>query len=507
VSSPADAAQTHLTSAAGELDAVSEKPLVSVVLPCYREPIAVLRRSIDSILGQTYSHIELIVVLDDPAAKAKAKFLEELAEKDDRVTVVLNPENLGPWASYNRGVREAKGAIIAIQDSDDVSLPDRIEALTRYLLDRPSVGVVGSAVDYVDEASGRTMMTRTYPADAADAIRRYSPLAHPATLRWARLFATNGGYDVSSRYRHAADYELWCRWLTGGVEMANVPDVTYRYFQSDTNFKTQNVRAILRDTVRIKARYARRLRFRIGDYLWLAAEAVACMMPSRVVVAAFYLMNRRRSAGLLGSSGASLKTTQGIEYTRRLKAPGSKWKHLVNTQAAYRWNVRRLNLGFVLDVGCGIGRNLAHLDGHGIGVDHNRHSVAEARARGLEAYTVEEFTSRMGSGRGTFDSLLFSHVLEHMSADEGRRLLLDYLHFVKNEGKIVVIVPQGAGFKSDASHVQYLDRAGLAALTAPLPLKLNRVYSFPFPSWASGFFRYNETVAVYSLSSDRPADA
>lgn len=480
----------------------AERPLVSVVLPCYREAAPVLRRALDSVLNQTYPNIEIILVVDDPDDQVKIAFLKELAEADDRIRVILNPQNLGPWGSYNRGAREARGAIIAIQDSDDVSEPTRIEVLTRFLLEHPSVGVVGSALEYVDEAGERTLLRRTYPSDPADAIRRYCPLAHPTTLRWARLFATHGYYDESRAYRHAADYELWCRWQIAGVRMANVPDPLYLYYQSDANFKALNVRPILRDTIRIKARYARRLRFGIGDYLWLAAETVASAMPARAVVAAFYAVNRRRSAGLASRIEPNVNSTQGPEYTRRLRQPGSRWKKLLNVQAPYRWNVRRLGLGFVLDVGCGIGRNLAHLDGRGVGVDHNPHSVAEARARGLEAYTAEEFAHTKWSRRGSFDSLLCAHVLEHMHMDEARTLLLDYLPLVKPGGRLVIIVPQAAGFRSDASHVQYLDPALLATLTDPLPIDLERVFSFPFPAWAGQVFRYNETVAVYRRRGD-----
>jgi glycosyltransferase involved in cell wall biosynthesis len=273
-----------------------ERPLVSVVLPCYREPIPILKRALESILGQTYRTIEVVVVVDDPGDAAKVAFLHEEAAKDDRVRVLENATNLGPWGSYNRGVREASGELIAIQDSDDVSDASRIECLTGFLLDHPDIGVVGSALQYVDEASGRSLLRRSYPADAATAIRRYCPLAHPTTLRWARLFAEHGGYDESSAYRHAADYELWCRWHVGGVRMANVPEPLYRYFQSNANFKARNVRAILRDTVRIRWRYARRLRYGASDYLSLALEAIAAATPSRIIVAAFYAVNRRRSA-------------------------------------------------------------------------------------------------------------------------------------------------------------------------------------------------------------------
>ena len=282
----------------------ADEILVSVVLPCYREPLPILRRAIDSILTQTHRKIELILVVDDPDDIAKAAALQDLAAADGRVKVVVNPRNLGPWGSYNRGVLEAGGEVVAIQDSDDVSEPARLADLLRFLIRNPGIGVVGSALEYVDEGNGRTLMSRTYPADAARAIRRYSPLAHPTTLRWTRLFATNGGYDESDGYRHAADYELWCRWFAGGVRMANVPRSYYRYYQSESNFKARNVKAILRDTVRIKRRYARKLRFGPGDYLLLAFESLAAALPGRVIVTAFYAVNRRRSTTIRSKSEA-----------------------------------------------------------------------------------------------------------------------------------------------------------------------------------------------------------
>jgi glycosyltransferase involved in cell wall biosynthesis len=271
--------------------------LVSIVMPCYREPIPILQRTLDSLLSQTYHNIEIVAVADDPSNQPMAAFLTGMAETDRRIRVIANAINLGPWGSYNRGMREASGEMVAIQDGDDVSAPTRIETLTKFLLQNPQIGVVGSSLDYVDAASGRTLMTRMYPSDAINGIRRYSPLAHGTTLRWAHLFKAHGGYAESRAYSHAADYELWCRLAAADVRMANVAEPLYRYYQSDANFKAKNVRAILRDTVRIKGHYSRKLQFGIGDYLWLAAEAIACVLPARAVVAAFYVVNRKRSAG------------------------------------------------------------------------------------------------------------------------------------------------------------------------------------------------------------------
>ena len=63
--------------------------------------------------------------------------------------------------------------------------------------------------------------------------------------------------------------------------------------------------------------------------------------------------------------------TTSREYTTYLEERRG-WKRWVDVQAPYRWNLRGLRLGFTLDVGCGIGRNLVTFDGHGVGIDHNQ---------------------------------------------------------------------------------------------------------------------------------------
>src|SRR3954469_18423502 len=87
--------------------------------------------------------------------------------------------------------------------------------------------------------------------------------------------------------------------------------------------------------------------------------------------------------------------TRTTGYAERLETFDRGWRRLLDVQRPYRWNIRRLGLGFVLDVGCGVGRNLLHLGGKdaGVGVDHSAASVELARARGLEVFTPEGFAA------------------------------------------------------------------------------------------------------------------
>ena len=97
----------------------------------------------------------------------------------------------------------------------------------------------------------------------------------------------------------------------------------------------------------------------------------------------------RRFGGIIEDMGTASRA-----YADRLVALESVWwKRVLPVQAPYRWNLRRQRLGRTLDVGCGVGRNLATLGPGSVGVDHNATSVLIARGRGHQAFTVEGFGS------------------------------------------------------------------------------------------------------------------
>jgi SAM-dependent methyltransferase len=189
--------------------------------------------------------------------------------------------------------------------------------------------------------------------------------------------------------------------------------------------------------------------------------------------------------------------TRDREYTERLlRLQRAPWKRWLDVQAPYRWNLRRLRPGFTLEVGCGIGRNLEHLRGHGVGLDHNPHSVAAARGFGLRAFTPEEFRDSSWAQPGRFDSLLLSHVAEHMTRPELVALLAEHLRFVRAGGQLILITPQEVGFQSDPSHVEFLDHRALRGVVEELGLRVTRELSFPFPRPLGRIFIYNEFVSV-----------
>ena len=199
-----------------------------------------------------------------------------------------------------------------------------------------------------------------------------------------------------------------------------------------------------------------------------------------------------------------LSATADASYAHRLqRLQSARWKRIFDVQAPYRWHIRHLGLGYVLDIGCGIGRNLVHLQGNGIGVDHNPEAVAIARTRGLEVFTCDEWNSSEYAERVIFDSMLLAHVAEHMSEAEAVALVRSYLPTVRPGGRIVFITPQEKGYASDATHVRFVDFDALERLCAALDLQVELRRSFPMPRAAGPVFKYNEFVVAGAPTPDR----
>lgn len=193
-------------------------------------------------------------------------------------------------------------------------------------------------------------------------------------------------------------------------------------------------------------------------------------------------------------------------YADRLETlTQKKWKVLLDVQRPYRWNIKRLKPGKTLDIGCGVGRHLAHLPDGSVGLDFNQHSISKARSLGCEAYTPEDFFSheKYRDKEPRFDSILLSHVLEHLTVDESHTVISTYLPYLRKGGKVIAICPQEKGYATPPQgrargedHVTFLDAEGIEEILKDLGLEITAAYSFPFPRGMGKVFRHNETVVV-----------
>lgn len=183
-----------------------------------------LAAAIDSVLAQTWTDFELLIV-DDGSDDGSETYLAGLT--DPRVRLLRQP-NSGLVASLNRGLAEARSELVARMDADDLASPTRLQEQLGVLLQHPSVALVGSCYDVMDE-EGRTLDTVHLAAEPGYLRRQLhlrNPFAHGAvTFRRSAVLAA-GGYrdDVGP----VEDYDLWCR-LADEHELANTSTVLFRY--------------------------------------------------------------------------------------------------------------------------------------------------------------------------------------------------------------------------------------------------------------------------------------
>ena len=191
------------------------------------------------------------------------------------------------------------------------------------------------------------------------------------------------------------------------------------------------------------------------------------------------------------------RETSSDKYAQRLiDLQERNWKKKLSFLNPYRYHISKVCHGNVLEVGCGIGRVLEFIPNRSVGVDHNKKSISEAKAKGLNAYHSQDFLDGDLFEYESFDTLLFSHVLEHMSMEEAKDILSMYLPYLKNGGRVVLITPQEKGQKSDETHVTYMSQERLSTLALSVHLVKTSGYSFPFPSFFSSYFIYNEHVFI-----------
>lgn len=222
------------------------KGLVSVIIPIY-DRTDILRASIQSILAQTYTHFELLLITDG-SPRETLDVVEEF-RGDPRVRIFHFPDNSGNAVrGRNKGIQEALGEFVAFHDSDDIAAPNRLQLsmdyLTRYNVD----AVHGSWRALLDGSrpikglrDGQVVRAQDFTIDRL--LRANYVCQSTVTVRRAALLDV-GGVKPEMRYRE--DHELWLRLVHNGYFFKAIPDVLTNLRlhsgNNELNFKEQDQR-------------------------------------------------------------------------------------------------------------------------------------------------------------------------------------------------------------------------------------------------------------------------
>lgn len=212
-------------------------PKVSVIMPVYNAE-HYLKESVESILNQTFQDFEFIII-DDCSTDRSWQIIGEYAARDPRIVALQNEQNLKDAGTRNRGMDIAKGQYLAVQDADDISLPERLEKQVRHLDENPHIGALGVGAYYIDQQGrfARRFMIFDSPDTVEARLSVMDPLVHSSMMIRRELMQQIGGYDAAHYY--VADYIAWAA-LMKRTRISCLPHylLLYRQYQSPNRMTT-----------------------------------------------------------------------------------------------------------------------------------------------------------------------------------------------------------------------------------------------------------------------------
>lgn len=229
-------------------------PTVSVIMPVYNGE-QYLAESINSLLDQTFIDWELIIV-DDGSTDQTSQIVRSFSQKDSRIRLVNHANNLGLVASLNDALLATAGKLIARQDADDLSTPDRLEKMVHFFQENPETGLVGSNGYYLDEG-GKVVGDSDFPLDHEE-IRKAiltgkSPFFHGSWMFRRECIEKVGLYN--SLLFSGEDKDYWLR-VGEQYNTGNLPDKLYYYrvhanaFTSQFNYPRKMMREVVVELAR-----------------------------------------------------------------------------------------------------------------------------------------------------------------------------------------------------------------------------------------------------------------
>lgn len=201
-----------------------------------------IARGISSILKQTYTNFEFIII-NDGSTDATADIVNGF--NDQRIIFIDNKQNFGIPRSTNSGIKIAKGEFIAIMDADDESLPERLQMQMDYLQNHPDIGVLGTAMLTIKEGNCTIFVNPITHNKCLDWLTIGSCFANP-TVIMRKSALGNTLYD--ERYLFSQDYKFWTDLAKKKVRFANIKTPLLKYYRHPTavgiaNIKSQDIYA------------------------------------------------------------------------------------------------------------------------------------------------------------------------------------------------------------------------------------------------------------------------
>ena len=221
-----------------------------------------LKKSIDSIVNQTFTHFELVIV-NDGSTDNSLKIINSYS--DDRFRSINNEKNLGLAKSLNKGLRLCKSEFIARMDADDISMHNRLEKQYNYLKENKEIDVLGGQAVYIDSDDDKIDFDHKYPI-SNELIKwellREVPLCHPTVMFRKNALEKAGFYN--EKFIYAQDFELWQRMASYKFKFSNLNDKIL-YYRKISEEQTSKKKKQNKAHIKILTHYFKSKSFKVNN--------------------------------------------------------------------------------------------------------------------------------------------------------------------------------------------------------------------------------------------------
>lgn len=236
------------------------EPLVSIIMSLYNTPEKYLRESIESILNQTYTNFEFIII-NDGTKDNGVEVIESY--KDDRIHLYHNEKNMGLEYSLNRGIFLANSDYIVRMDTDDIAYPERIKRQMDFFINNDKYAMIGSRADLFNE-DGIYGKSKCYGEIENDDLVYGPPFVHPTLIIKKHILEEIGGYPL---YRRCEDYAMEFEIYSRGYKGYIIEESLLKYRIDKNSYKKKKWKPRV-TSMKLRLKYYPKLNIRFYKYIF-----------------------------------------------------------------------------------------------------------------------------------------------------------------------------------------------------------------------------------------------
>lgn len=256
-------------------------PRVSVAMGVYRPEREYLIDSVKSIVSQSFEDWELVICDDGSDDELTDALLSEISALDPRVRIVGYGENRGLAFALNTCIENAHGELIARQDDDDRSLPQRLAEQVRYLDGHPGCAFVGAEARVFDDG-GQWGHIELESDPTPKLFLWNSPYVHPTAVFRKEALEAVGGYRVAPETERVEDYDLFMALAAEGHKGHNIKEDLYEY-RIDRDAEKYRPMRVRVNEARVRARGFKRLGLGVTALPYIAKPVMLGLIPGKLM--------------------------------------------------------------------------------------------------------------------------------------------------------------------------------------------------------------------------------